>query len=48
MGITMYLASPIDGSESLAQWASQRQTSMEISAPPWEKVLLPIFSCLKL
>ena len=31
-GIAMYLVNPIDGSESLVQWASRRQTSMATSA----------------
>ena len=30
-GIAMYLVNPIDGSESLVQWASRRQTSMATS-----------------
>ena len=32
----MYLVNPIDGSESLVQWASRRQTSMATSAPEAE------------
>ena len=35
-GIAMYLVNPIDGSESLVQWASRRQTSMATSAPEAE------------
>ena len=35
-GIAMYLVNPIDGSESLVQWASRRQTSMATSAPDAE------------
>ena len=35
-GITMYLVNRIDGSESLIQWASRRQTSMATSAPEAE------------
>ena len=32
----MYLVTPIDGSESLVQWASRRQTSMATSVPEAE------------
>ena len=35
-GIAMCLVNPIDGSESLVQWASRRQTSMATSAPEAE------------
>ena len=35
-GMAMYLVNPIDGSESLVQWASRRQTSMATSAPEAE------------
>ena len=35
-GMAMYLVHPIDGSESLVQWASQLQTSMATSAPEAE------------
>ena len=35
-GTAMYLVNPIDGSESLVQWASRRQTSMATSAPEAE------------
>ena len=35
-GLAMYLVNPGNGTESLIQWASRRQTSMATSAPEAE------------
>ena len=35
-GLAMYLVNPVNGTESLIQWASRRQTSMATSAPEAE------------
>ena len=35
-GLAMYLVNPVNGTESLTQWASRRQTSMATSAPEAE------------
>ena len=42
--LCQHLVIPIDGSESLVQWASRRQTSMATSAPEAESAMAEGFA----